>query len=137
MKKILVPGLLAGVAVLVAQIVVSRVMAAFFPSINTELTNPNVFRSWSDPLMSLYFLYPFLFGLVLAWFWDKYKHAFEGSKFAKIKKFALTYWLIAAIPGMFITYSSFQVSLILVLTWMLGGLVEAFVAAWILVKMNA
>lgn len=137
MKKFIVPGLLAGVAALVAGLVVSRVMASMFPVLNLEFANPALFRPWSDPLMSLYFLYPFVLGLILAWFWDKYKHAFEGSKFAKVKKFTLTYWLISAIPGMFITYSSFQVSLLMIISWLLGGLVEVFVIAWVLVKMNA
>lgn len=137
MKKILVPGLLAGVATLVAGLVVSRVMAYFFPSLNAEFANPSIFRPWSDPLMSLYFLYPFVLGLVLSCFWDKYKKVFEGKNlFEKVNKFALTYWVIAGIPGMFITYSSFQVSFIMVFSWLLGGLAEALAAAWVLAKMN-
>ena len=87
--------------------------------------------------MSLFFLYPFVLGFVLAWVWDKTKKLFEAkSEFERACKFGGAYWVIAGIPGMLITYSSFQVSLLMVLAWTISGFVEAVVAGFIFVKKN-
>lgn len=135
MKKTLTSGLVAGLAMLLLIAILTPVYNLIFPGISQEYMNVSLFRPWSDPLMSLYYLYPFLLGLVLAWFWGKAKKMFSGkSNLEKAKEFAVFYWLIAGLPGMFITYSSFQVSLSLILAWSISGFVDAFIAAWIFVK---
>jgi len=82
--------------------------------------------------MSIFFAHPFILGIALAWVWDKIK----GSISSDPKKFALGVFAIATIPGMVITYSSFQLSLAIVLSWTIMGLVNAYVAGLILAKMN-
>jgi len=134
-KKVVVPGLIAGVLMLLAGLVLSRVFGIISPSINAEYLNPALFRPWSDPIMSLYFLYPFILGIILAWYWDMTKHLVKGkTAFEKAYKFGLVYWLIAGLPGMFITYSSFQVSLAMVLAWSISGLVNAVIAGFVFAK---
>lgn len=136
MKKIFVPGFVAGLVNLVVGVILSQFYNFVSPAIAGEYTNIALFRLWSDPLMSLFFLYPFVLGLVLAWVWDETRKLFEGkSAFERACKFGFAYWIAATVPGMFITYSSFQVSLGLVLSWTLTGLVEAIVAGWIFAKM--
>src|SRR3972149_10932636 len=136
-KKIAVLGIFAGVANLVVRMVLSQVYNFLSPAIANEYVNPSIFRPWSDPLMSLFFLYPFLLGIVLAWIWEKTKSLVEGkTAIERAYKFGLAYWVIAGIPGMFITYSSFQVSLAMIVTWSFSGLVEAVVAGWIFAKKN-
>jgi len=44
--------------------------------------------------------------------------------------------VIASIPGMVITYSSFQVSLPMVLTWTVFGLVSALAGGLVCAGMN-
>ncbi|OGM20685.1 hypothetical protein A2771_02510 [Candidatus Woesebacteria bacterium RIFCSPHIGHO2_01_FULL_38_26b] len=137
MKKIVIPGFLAGVVNLIVGMLLSQIYSFIFPSIALEYINPALFRPWSDPLMSLIFLYPFVLGFVLAWVWDKTKKLFEAkSEFERACKFGGAYWVIAGIPGMLITYSSFQVSLLMVLAWTISGFVEAVVAGFIFVKKN-
>ena len=137
MRKILVPGLLAGVAMLVTGMMVTQIFNAVFPTLATEYTNPGLFRSWSDPIMSLFFLYPFLLGLILAWVWDKTKKLLSSKDImTRGWQFGASYWVISSIPGMFITYSSFPVSLLLVISWSISGLVQAGVAGWLFAKMN-
>ena len=136
MKKIIVSGLVAGVAIFVVSMVLSQLTNFLLPNIAQEYQNSGIFRPWSDPLMSLYFLYPFILGLVLAWFWDKTKGSFKNTKCGRGVCFGFSYWLVASIPGMLITYSSFTVSLIMVISWSLVGLVEALAAGWVLSKMN-
>jgi len=136
MKKIIKPGILAGIAMLIVGMTVSYLLHFMFPSLAAEYNNTNIFRSWSDPLMSLYFLYPFTVGLILAWVWQKTKSLFKGSVKQKGVNFGLAYWLVSSIPGMLITYSSFKTSFLMVLTWLIGGLVNGIVAGLIFVKMD-
>lgn len=124
-----------GLVNFLASMLVSKVFGVIFPSINAQYQNTNLFRPWTDPLMLLFFVYPFLTGIILAWFWNKTKNVF-GENIKGGINFGITYWVIASIPGMFITYSSMPYSLLIVISWLVGGLVEALLAGVILSKLN-
>lgn len=137
MKKIILPGLIAGIIMLVVGIGLGFLINLIFPVLKEQYNNTNLFRPWNDPLMSIYFLYPFILGLVLAWLWNKIKSVFKEENL--IKKgifFGLTYWIISSIPGMIITYSSFLITLIMVLSWTFSSLVQVLVAGIIVALMN-
>lgn len=136
MKKILVPGLIAGVAMVATWVVLSFVLNNVLPSIKMEYSNPGLFRPWSDPLMLLIYLHPFLVGLLLAWLWGKTKSIVPGSGYEKGLKFGFAYWLVTSIPGMFISYSTFPVSFTMIFSWSLSGLIQALVAGVVLVKFS-
>lgn len=137
MKKIFLPGLVAGIAVLAVGMLLNQIENYLFPSLTVEYVNPALFRPWSDPLMSLYFLHPFLLGFILAWVWNKVKTLFvSGSVWRKGFRFGLSVWVVSSVPGMFISYSSFQVSLAMTISWLVSGLVSTIVAGWIFAKMN-
>ncbi|OGZ65638.1 MAG: hypothetical protein A2812_03405 [Candidatus Staskawiczbacteria bacterium RIFCSPHIGHO2_01_FULL_36_16] len=135
-KRILVSGLLAGLVIFIASMLTSKIFGVIFPWLNAEYQNESIFRPWSDPLMLLYFLYPFLLGIILAWFWQKTKNVF-GDNLKGGASFGIAYWIVSSIPGMFITYSSFQVSLLMVISWSLAGLVSAVLAGIIFVKLDS
>jgi|SRR3989338_8483697 len=133
MEKIVKPGLLAGVAILIVSFILTPIINWLMPTIAQEYINPDIFRPWTDPLMSLYFLYPFVLGLVLAWVWMKIKKVIPGKNDSqKVSNFAIGYWLIAGLPGMLMTYASFQLSLAMVMTWSLSGLIDAYVASYVI-----
>lgn len=129
-------GLLASIGILVVSIASSFLLSPLFPTIQKQYQNPNLFRPWSDPLMSLYYLYPFVLGFVLAFFWNKVKTVFKNRGLNRAINFGLWFFLIGTLPGMFITYSSFQVSLEMVVMWALAGFVEVVAAIMILDKFN-
>jgi len=135
MKKILGLGLLVGLINLILGLALSQFSYFVWPSLNAEYQNPALFRSWSDPLMSIYFVCPFLVGLILAWLWEKTKGLFKGSYFRRGFSFGLIYWLIS-IPGMVISYSSFPISIAMVFSWTLSGLIQYLVGGFILAKGN-
>jgi hypothetical protein len=136
-KKYLVTSIIAGFGALVVSFIFGFVSKALFPNLALEYNNPSIFRPWSDPIMSLYFLYPFVLGFVLTLAWDKTKTLFTNRIFImRGIKFALFYCLVAAIPGMLISYSSFQVSGLMILSWTLNGLLEALVAGISLAKLR-
>ena len=122
-------GLLAGLANLVLGFVINWLAGAVLPTVASQYQNTAMFRPWSDPLMTVYFAYPFILGLVLAYLWDK-----VGKP--KPLEFAKFYFIIATIPGMFITYTSFQISLLMVLLWAATGFIQAWVAGWVFTKVK-
>lgn len=122
-------GLVAGIAILVVGFGFNWLVGVLVPSVQAEYENPAIFRSWQDPLMMAYFAYPFILGVVAAYLWDKLK-AKDALEFAK------TYFIIATIPGMFITLSSFQVSYLMVASWTVVGFLEVLVAGWVFTKVK-
>ena len=135
--RIILQGLLAGVGIFVISIAVSFFSQLSMPEITSEYTNPNLFRPWTDPIMSLFYVYPFVLGVILSFVWDKTKKILKDKEYYKRGlKFGLWYWMAASITGMFVIYSSFQVSLPLVLSWSIGGLFEAIAAGIILARVN-
>lgn len=136
MQKVIISGLLAGVGILAVSVASMFIVGSILPDVAKQYLNPNLFRPWSDPLMQLYFVYPFVLGLALALFWEKTKSVFKGKGITRALNFGYWYFLLATIPGMWITYSSFQVSLELVTVWTVGGFVEIVAAVLILDKLN-
>lgn len=135
MKKIIWPGILVGIATLIAGMVISYLFM-LLPSVAADYSNPAVMRQWQDPLMMLFFLYPFVFGIILAWAWNKSKNLFKGTSWARGTNFGLAIFLISTIPGMFITYTSMPYSFMTVISWTFSGLINSLIAGWILAKMN-
>jgi hypothetical protein len=135
MKKIIWPGIVIGVITLILGMAVSYLFM-LIPSVNADYSNPAIMRSWQDPLMMLFFLYTFIQGIIFAWAWNKSKTLFKGSSLERGGNFGLAIFVIATIPGMFITYTSMPYSFMTVISWTVGGLINSLVAGWILVRMN-
>jgi len=135
MNKIILPGIIVGVVNLILGMLVSYLFMVF-PSVAMDYNNASIMRPWSDPIMSLFFLYPFVLGIILAWAWDKAKVLFKGTWAERGAKFGLTIFVIDTIPGMLISYSSFPLSLVTIISWTVSGLICAVAAGIILAKIN-
>jgi hypothetical protein len=137
MKKFILPALLGGLLLLIGSMAVGMIFNAIFPGLATEYTNPGLFRPWSDPLMNLYYLHPFLTMLLLAWIWDLVKPVVLGKNtFGRGLKFGLAFWVVSGIPGMLISFASFQVSLLMILSWLLGNLIGLIISCWVFPQFN-
>lgn len=135
-KKIILPGIIAGVAILIAGLAVSYLFMAF-PAVSVDYQNVALMRSWQDPTMSLFFLYPFILSMILSWVWNRSKSLFSGGWAGRGAKFGLVIWIISTVPGMFISYVSFPISLLTVISWTVGGLVNGIICGLIFSKMNS
>ena len=136
-RKIIVTGLLAGLVMLAVSVGLSFLSNLALPGLMAEYGNTGLYRPWDDPLMSIYFAYPFVMGLALAWFWNRIQNAFSGkSAWGRGLRYGFAYWIIATIPGMVITYSSFVVSLPMVVTWSVFGLIGALAGGLVCAGMN-
>ena len=136
MKKIIWPGILAAIVTFIVGMGLTFLYNAVFPAIKAEYENTGLFRSAQDPLMMVFFAYPLVLGIALSWLWDKTKSSFKGTTAQRGINFGIAYFIIATIPGMFITYTSFQVSLLMVLIWTLSGLINGMIAGSIFARMN-
>lgn len=136
MKKILIPGLIAAIANLAAAMLVGYLFMFIVPSLEADYKNEQMFRPWSDPLMNLYYLFPFLVSIGLAWAWEKSKSLFTKTYIINVLNFTLIYWLLSTIPGMIMSISSFQISFIMTLSWTVSAFVQVFAASLIICGMN-
>lgn len=135
MKKVLLPGLVAGIVTLILGMAVSYLFM-LFPVITADYNNVNIMRPWKDPLMSLFFLYPFVLCIILAWIWDKSKTLLNGAWASRALKFGFAIWMISVIPGMLMSYACFQLSLLTIISWTVEGLAQAVAAGMVFAKMN-
>ena len=66
MKKVIISGLVAGIVLLILNMGFSFLISFLLPGIEAQYQT-EIFRPWSDPLMWLYFIYPFALAMVLSW----------------------------------------------------------------------
>jgi membrane protease YdiL (CAAX protease family) len=134
-KKTFLIGLLSGVIILVVGLIMNWILNLIFPSLVADYQNLSVFRSWSDPLMALYFVYSFLVGIIFVWMWPKTKQFFGTDKECKRgARFGFTYWAIT-LPGLVMSYGTFPVSFAMVLSWTISGLLQAIAGGIVCAKM--
>lgn len=129
------PGLMAGLVMLLVSLVASVALHAIFPQIAQEY-GTQMFRSWTDPLMLIFFLHPFILGLIISWIWDKTSLVMKGDDLTKAVNFTFAYMLVAQVPGMFITFTSMNVSLLMIMGWVLTGLLQVLFGSILISKMN-
>lgn len=127
-------GLIAGFANLLLGLGITVVLQMILPGLAQEYQNTSIFRPWQDPLMMVYFAYPFILGIVLAYLWNLLYKQLKGSGPEKVMQFAKVYFIIATIPGMFISYTSFQISFLMILVWTLTGFAEAYLSGLVFMK---
>ncbi|HVS94857.1 MAG TPA: hypothetical protein VHE54_00175 [Puia sp.] len=134
MKKIITSGLLAGVVLLILSVLGLYATIWFFPTVAAQYYSPS-FDNQSGRYL-LYYAHPFVIGLALAWFWDRFKSALTGSFLTRGIEFGLIYALVAIFPSMWLTYSALSVSLAMVGTWLVFGLLQGLVAGLVFEKAN-
>jgi hypothetical protein len=118
----------------VVSVLFGAISGGLLPQLASEYENPALFRPWSDPLMSLFFLYPFILAVALTFVWMKTKPLFSGkTRREKAIRFGVTYWLLTNSMGMLISYSTFPISLAMVISWSLSSLLVTLAGAWVIV----
>lgn len=133
-KKVIISVLVAGIVLLLLSIGMFYVSMYIFPAITEEYLSA-VFRN-AGKADWLYFMHPFILSISLKWFWERYKDIFKGPVLLRAIEVALVYGIVALLPVLWLTYSVIDVSLKMVLTWLLYGLIQAFAAGILFAKLN-
>jgi hypothetical protein len=134
MKRIFLPGMVSGVVLLVLSILGLYATIWFMPKLALQYYDPT-FDTQSARYM-LYFAHPFIISLALSWFWDRFKTVLTGSFFTRGVEFGLLYVGIAIFPLMWLIYSAINVSILMVGTWFVFGLLQGVIAGLVFEKMN-
>lgn len=137
MSKMLVSGLVAGVVMLIVMMANGFLWNALFPNIMTEYENTAMFRPYEDPLMYYMYVQPFVIGIAASWVYSNVKGISKRKKASsRGAMFGFYWWLIVSVPGMLVTYASFQVSPEMVMSWTVGLLAQLVLGGIVLAKMQ-
>ena len=134
MKKILISGLIAGCILFIVSYGGLFMAVKFFPGLFMEYNNP-LFNSDGGRDV-LFYLHAFIFSFALSWFWDRFKGLFKGALILRGLEFGLVYSVIALLPVMWISFSALDITVVMVLSWFLYGLVQAIIAGLVFAKIN-
>jgi hypothetical protein len=134
MLKIIKLGLLAGVILFIVSYGGLYLSIKYFPSFFVEYNNPLFNSDGSRDL--LFYSHAFVISFSLAWFWERFKSLFIGNFILKGIEFGIIYSLIALLPVMWITFSSMDITLTMVTSWFLYGLLQAITAGLFFAKVN-
>lgn len=134
MKKIIIPGIISGIALLVLSVLGLYIIIWFLPALAMQYFNP-AFDVQPHRYM-LYYVHPFIISMALSWFWERFKGLLTGSFFMRGIEFGLIYALVALVPVMWLIYSAINVSAAMVATWLVLGLLQGLIVGLICEKMN-
>jgi hypothetical protein len=134
MKKIILSGLIAGSILFLISYGGLYSAVKFFPDLFVEYNNPLFNSDGSRDV--LFYLHAFIISFALSWFWDRFKELFHGTFITRGIEFGLVYSLVALLPVMWITFSSLDITVSIVLSWFIYGLVQAIIAGLIFAKIN-
>ncbi len=134
MKKAITVSLVAGVILLLLSLGIIYLSIYVFPSLTEEYFSPTFRMSGQTDWM--FYAHPFVLSFALKWFWERYKGIFKGSLLVRAIEVALVYVIVAMIPVLWLTFSAIDVSVQMVVTWLLYGFVQSFVAGIVFAKLN-
>ena len=134
MKKVILPGIVAGIVLLALSYLVLFTIIRLLPSMAEEYYNP-IFWPGADRAF-LFYIHPFILGFALSWLWNRFKPLLRSSGWMRGMELGLVYVLVATLPSMWITFSAISVSLVMVSSWLVYGWVQATVAGLVFSKMN-
>ena len=134
MKKIIFPGLIAGIVLFIVSYGSLYLGIRFFPNLFIDYNNP-LFNSNGDRDI-LFYLHAFVISFALSWFWDRFKGLFNGSFMLRGLEFGFVYAMVSLLPVMWITFSSLDITGYMVLSWFLYGFVQAIIAGMLFAKFN-
>jgi hypothetical protein len=134
MKKIILSGFIAGIALLLLSILGLYLTIWLFPGIAMQYFHP-AYDTQSERLV-LYYLSPFLISFVMSWFWQRFKTLLTDSFLTRGIELGLIYVLIAPLPMIWLTFSSMHVSLEMAASWLVLSLIQGIAAGLIFEKIN-
>ena len=134
MKKILITGLIAGCILFILSYGGLYLGVRYFPGLFVDYDNPLFNSDGSRDI--LFYLHAFIISFALSWFWARFKTMFKGTLIMRGLEFGVVYAIIALLPVMWISFSSLDITVIMVISWLLYGLAQAIIAGLVFAKIN-
>jgi hypothetical protein len=124
----------AGIALLILSVGGLYATIWLFPGLAVQYFAPT-FGDQSSRVM-IFYLHPFIIALALSWFWSRFKTVLTGSFLTRGIEFGFIYALIAIFPMMWLIYSAISVSILMVATWFVLGMLQGLIAGLVFEKIN-
>lgn len=134
MKKVLKSGLIVGIILFIVSYGGLFLTIKFIPQLFVMYNNP-LFNSDGGRDV-LFYLHAFIISFALSWFWERFKGLFHGSFLLRGLEFGSVYAAVALLPVMWITFSSLDITVVMVISWFLYGLLQAIIAGIVSAKIN-
>lgn len=134
MKKVIISGLIAGAILFVLSYGGLYLAVKFLPELFIEYNNPLFNSDGSRDI--LFYMHAFIISFALSWFWERFKGLFQGSFLIRGLEFGLVYSIVALLPVMWITFSALDITVLMVISWFVYGLIQAIIAGIIFAKIN-
>ena len=134
MKKILTTGLIAGCILFILSYGGLYLGIRCFPALFVDYNNPLFNSDGSRDV--LFYMHAFIISFALSWFWDRFKTLFKGTLIMRGLAFGFVYSIIALLPVMWISFSSLDITVMMVISWFLYGLAQAIIAGLVFAKVN-
>jgi len=103
MKKFIISGLVAGLVILILWNIVGALLGVL---LGFNVASLPGLRSLGDPLLMLYYLYPFVFGFALAYAYPFVEGKLKGDMVAKGLNFGIFAFILNAIPSAYLNFTS-------------------------------
>jgi len=131
--KTLKAGIAAGVAMLIVYFVVNMIVMAVAPY---DVLSLGGMRSATDPLMMLFFLHPFVLGLVFAHAYGYVGKSLKGRPVEKGREYGILMWLVYTVPSAFVVLTSMNYPTVFVIQQVAGGWVMMLFGGMVIAKMS-
>lgn len=102
-KNVILAGLSGGVVLLVSMFVFGKIATAISPY---DIATIGGMRAMDDPVIALFFLYPFVLSFVAAILFDVIKDSLKGTALSKGLMFGVLLFMVQTIPSMFVIFTS-------------------------------
>ena len=133
LKKIVISGIAGGIAILVVMLIIDYLIAQVL--LPYDIMSLGGMRAQTDPLMMLFFLSPFVYSFAMSIAYDKLRDSFKGDFKSNGIKFGLLVWLLVAIPGSFVVYTSMTYPIGFTVSQIIGGLLWLLAGGIVIAKL--
>jgi len=102
-KNIALAGIIVGAILLVLMVAINMTMNAIVPM---DISSYGGMRAMDDPIILLFFFYPFVVAFAAAIVFDMVKDSLKGSQIQKGLMFSLLLLIIMMFPSLYVMYTS-------------------------------
>jgi hypothetical protein len=131
-KKILVAGLVAGLAIFILSMAFSSLAQWIWDFDMMEIAG---MRESDDPVMALFFVHPWVLGFAMAILYTYCGKALEGDFLSKGACFGFLMWIVVGIPSAFLVFTSMDYPVGFTVNSVIGTLIYLLVSGILISKL--
>ena len=133
-KRIIVSGIVAGIVILIVSMALSYLFQA---ALNYNVLTLAGMRSVNDPIMILFFVFPWIIGFALTILFAFAQKSFTGTTTQNGIALGIMGWIVYGIPSAFIVFSSMNYPLGFTVNSVIGSLVYLLAAGIAIAKLSS